>query len=32
LGAAWRPDGPWNISVARRESVAIMDRSVGPKR
>ncbi len=32
LGIAWRQDGPWNISVARREAVAIMDRHVGPKR
>jgi hypothetical protein len=26
-----RADGPWNISVARRESVAILDHLVGPK-
>lgn len=32
LGISWRQDGPWNISVARREAVAIMDRHVGPKR
>jgi len=32
LGIAWRQDGPWNISIARREAVAIMDRHVGPKR
>ncbi|MGC1853433.1 MAG: hypothetical protein WA687_13445 [Solirubrobacterales bacterium] len=32
LGIAWRQDGPWDISVARREAVAIMDRHVGPKR
>jgi hypothetical protein len=32
LGIAWRQDGPWNISVARRDAVAIMDRHVGPKR
>lgn len=32
LGIAWRQDGPWNISVARKEAVAIMDRHVGPKR
>ena len=32
LEIAWRQDGPWNISVARREAVAIMDRHVGPKR
>lgn len=32
LGIAWRQDGPWDISVARREAVAAMDRHVGPKR
>ena len=32
LGIAWRQDGPWNISIARQEAVAIMDRHVGPKR
>ena len=32
LGIAWRQDGPWNVSVARREAVAVMDRHVGPKR
>lgn len=32
LGISWRQDGPWNISVARRGAVAIMDRHVGPKR
>jgi hypothetical protein len=32
LGIAWRQDGPWNISVARRHAVATMDRHVGPKR
>ena len=32
LDVAWRQDGPWNISVARREAVAIMDRHVGPTR
>jgi hypothetical protein len=32
LGIAWRQDGPWNVSVARRDAVAIMDRHVGPKR
>ena len=32
LGVAWRQDGPWNISVARRDSVAILDRHIGPKR
>jgi Homeodomain-like domain len=32
LGVSWRQDGPWNISVARRDAVAIVDRHVGPKR
>jgi hypothetical protein len=32
LEIAWRQDGPWNISVARREAVALMDRHIGPKR
>jgi len=32
LDVAWRQDGPWNVSVARRDAVAIMDRHVGPKR
>ncbi len=32
LDIAWRQDGPWNISIARRDAVAIMDRHVGPKR
>ena len=32
ISVAWRQDGPWNISVARRESVAILDRHIGPKR
>jgi hypothetical protein len=32
LEISWRQDGPWNISVARRGSVAIMDRHVGRKR
>jgi hypothetical protein len=27
----WRQDGPWNISVARRESVALLDKWVGAK-
>lgn len=31
LGVAWRPWGRWNISVARRDSVALLDRFVGPK-
>lgn len=32
LGIAWRPVGPWNVSIARRESVAALDEFVGPKR
>jgi len=32
LGIEWRPMGRWNISVARRASVAELDRFVGPKR
>ena|SRR6476646_7413606 len=32
LGIAWRQDGPWNVSIARREAVAVMDRHVAPKR
>jgi hypothetical protein len=32
LGIMWRQDGPWNISIARRESVRILDRHIGPKR
>jgi hypothetical protein len=32
LGIAWRQDGPWNISIARRKAVATMDHHVGPKR
>ena len=28
----WRQMNQWNISVARRESVALMDRHIGPKR
>jgi hypothetical protein len=32
LAIAWRQDGAWNVSVARREAVATMDRHVGPKR
>jgi hypothetical protein len=31
LGIAWRQDGPYNISVARRASVALLDEFVGPK-
>ncbi len=32
LGVAWRLDGPWNVSVARSDAVALLDRHVGPKR
>lgn len=32
LGVAWRPWGPFNISIARRDSVALLDSFVGPKR
>jgi hypothetical protein len=32
LGVSWRQDGRWNISIARREAVAILDQHVGPKR
>ena len=31
LGVFWRRDGRWQISVARRESVALLDQWVGPK-
>lgn len=31
LGVAWRQTNAWNISVARRGSVALMDAHVGPK-
>ncbi|MFE1933686.1 transcriptional regulator [Streptomyces sp. NPDC059474] len=31
LGIAWRQTNAWNISVARRASVALMDKHVGPK-
>nr|WP_067077639.1 hypothetical protein [Streptomyces hygroscopicus] len=31
LGVAWRQTNAWNISVARRASVALMDAHVGPK-
>ncbi|MGI8537601.1 MAG: hypothetical protein ACR2K2_14215 [Mycobacteriales bacterium] len=31
LGIAWRPNGPWRISVARRAAVAALDEHVGPK-
>lgn len=32
LGIAWRRVGEKNISIARREAVAALDESVGPKR
>lgn len=32
LGVEWRPVGPRQISIARRESVAKLDAFVGPKR
>ena len=32
LGIEWRANGPWSISVARRDSVAALDEFVGPKR
>jgi hypothetical protein len=31
LGIEWRPWGKHHISVARRESVALMDEFIGPK-
>jgi hypothetical protein len=31
VGVGWRPMNRWNVSVARRESVALMDRFIGPK-
>jgi hypothetical protein len=31
LGVAWKQPNPYNISVARRASVALMDAHVGPK-
>ena len=32
VGVEWRRTNRWNISVARRESVALMDHFIGPKR
>jgi hypothetical protein len=32
VGVEWRQMNRWNISVARRDSVALMDRYIGPKR
>ena len=31
LGIAWRRNGRWSVSVARREAVAALDAFVGPK-
>lgn len=31
LGIAWRRNGRWSVSVARREAVAALDTFVGPK-
>jgi hypothetical protein len=31
VGVEWRRMNRWNISVARRDSVALMDRYIGPK-
>lgn len=32
VGVEWRQMNRWSISVARRESVSLMDRAIGPKR
>ncbi|MQA76368.1 MAG: transcriptional regulator [Solirubrobacterales bacterium] len=32
VGVEWRRMNRWSISVARRDSVALMDRHIGPKR
>lgn len=32
IGVEWRVMNRWTISVARRDSVALLDRMVGPKR
>lgn len=32
VGVVWTRTNRWNISVARRDSVAAMDRQIGPKR
>jgi len=32
VGVEWRRMTQWDISVARRDSVALMDRYIGPKR
>ena len=31
LGVEWKQANAWNISVARKASVALMDRHIGPK-
>ena len=32
LGIDWRPNNRFSVSVARRDSVALLDEFVGPKR
>jgi hypothetical protein len=32
LGVEWRANNRWSLSVARRDSVALLDEFVGPKR
>lgn len=32
IGVDTRPDGPYMVSVARRDSVAALDSFIGPKR
>ena len=32
VGIEYRQDGPWQISVAKRASVALLDEFIGPKR
>ena len=32
LGVAWRANGRWSVSIARRDAVAALDTFVGPKR
>ena len=31
IGVAWRPWGPYHVSIARREAVAMLDTFIGPK-
>jgi hypothetical protein len=31
IGVAWRPWGPYHVSIARREAVATLDTFIGPK-